>query len=102
MERARIRERQVAKDREDALEISEAYSAPRRIVNQIKYVMKNLPAKIDGDTGAAQAMQMNPLQCFATQDEDRTQKNQQKRKAERDARARALPNGDRQNPQRTS
>src|SRR6266700_693419 len=62
MQGSRVAERSVMKNCKDRFEISKTDSAPGRITNQTKRVMKNSPPEIHCDAGTTEIAKMKSLE----------------------------------------
>ena len=84
MNRAPIAVRSGPKSSKDVFEIAEADSNPGRIVNELKDVGKNLPAKISRDTGVGEIAKMKSFEGLPAKEQQRSQENKQKGNDERE------------------
>src|SRR6266700_4053163 len=64
MQGSRAAERSVTKNCKNRFEISKTDSAPGRITNESKRVMKNSPPEIRRDAGTAEIAKMKSLECL--------------------------------------
>src|SRR5436309_9631483 len=71
MQGSRAAEGSVTKNCKDRFEISKTDSAPGRITNESKRVMKNLPPEIRCDAGAAEIVKMKSLKCLRSEKQQR-------------------------------
>ena len=99
MDRAGAGQRCVAKDREDGVEISQADAAPGRSANELESVPENCPAQIRGHVSRIAGTEMKAFEGLPAEDQHHRQQNEQRGKAERNPRRRALAQGERAEPE---
>src|SRR5436309_10725230 len=100
MQGSRAADGSVTKNCEDRFEISKTDSAPGRIMNESKRVMKNLPPEIRRDARAAEIVKMKSLECLPSEKQQRreSQKKKKKRDYKRELPERALSERQRAKP----